>query len=330
MSKTKYELWEVEPEVFPGDASLSEQFAFLLRYAHMAPSSHNTQPWMFEVGGDRISILRDRSRWLPVADSDQRELHISVGCALESLLVAAEHFGFRGEVHFFPQGSESDVAAELQLQPSAKPSPREALFPAIVQRHTNHRPYDGRPLTEEELQGLEATAVEPGIEIHLTSDPSVRRTVDDLVVRADALQFADPAWREELGHWLGQGVFGSGWIMSKMSQLAVTYLNMGKGTAKKDMELLNSASALGVITAHSVDRAAQLQVGQVFERMFLTATVRGMALQPMNQILQVTEARKAFEALLPAAWGHPQLTFRLGYAQPEEHTPRRELNDVLR
>lgn len=82
--------------------------------------------------------------------------------------------------------------------------------------------------------------------------------------------------------------------------------------------------------APSSHNTQQLQVGQVFERMFLTVTALGMALQPMNQILQVAETRTAFEELLPAAWGEPQLTFRLGYARPEEHTPRRELSDVLR
>lgn len=331
MNETEARPWQVDASAFPEDAPRSEQYAFLLRYAHLAPSSHNTQPWHFEIEGDGISVLLDRERWLRVADADQRELYISVGCALENLLVAAEHFGFAGTVRYLPQGAEGDVAAEVQLQPSANISLHrpQTLFPAITQRHTNHRPYDGRPLTEEQVQRLQETAVESGIEIHLTADPSVRRTVDELVSRADALQFADPAWRQELGHWLGKGVFGSGWIMSKASQLAVTYLNMGQGTAKKDSELLDSASALGVITARPVDRTVQLQVGQVFERMFLTATAMEMALQPMNQILQVTETRAEFEALLPAAWGVPQLTFRLGYAPPEGHTPRRELSDVL-
>ncbi len=69
--------------------------------------------------------------------------------------------------------------------------------------------------------------------MHVTDDPDLKRRVDELMVHADALQFADPAWRDELGYWIGQGAFGMPWLVSKVAQLAVTYLNMGKGTARR-------------------------------------------------------------------------------------------------
>jgi hypothetical protein len=79
----------------------------------------------------------------------------------------------------------------------------------------------------------------------MRDDPGIKRQVDDMIVEADAQQFADPAWREELGHWLGQGVFGAPWLMSKMSQLAVTYLNLGQGTAKKGLGAAGECAAPG-------------------------------------------------------------------------------------
>jgi hypothetical protein len=88
----------------------------------------------------------------------------------------------------------------------------------------------------------------------MRDDAGIKRQVDDMIVEADAQQFADPAWREELGYWLSQGVFGAPWLMSKMSKPAVTYLNLGQGTAKKDSELLMSAPLLAVITSVRDDR----------------------------------------------------------------------------
>jgi len=35
--------------------------------------------------------------------------------------------------------------------------------------------------------------------------------------RGDAIQFSDPAFREELGYWLGQGIFGH--LKSELSKL---------------------------------------------------------------------------------------------------------------
>jgi hypothetical protein len=54
----------------------------------------------------------------------------------------------------------------------------------------------------------------------MTSDLETRRKADRLVSRADAIQFADAAFREELAYWMGQGAFGSPWLFSKVSQLA--------------------------------------------------------------------------------------------------------------
>ena len=91
---------QIKEHDFPRDGDSVEKLKFLLRYAILAPSSHNTQPWKFSVAEDEIRVLVVRTRWLKVADPDQRELYISVGCALENLLIAAEHFGYGHQVAF--------------------------------------------------------------------------------------------------------------------------------------------------------------------------------------------------------------------------------------
>ncbi|MGD2179173.1 MAG: nitroreductase, partial [Anaerolineae bacterium] len=174
-----------------------------------------------------------------MADDDQRELHVSVGCALENLLVAAEHYGYGHSVAYLPESERDDLIATVRMEPEGEPSvfrPAE-LFDAIPVRQTNHNAYDGRPLSAEDLERLQGVCVEEDVLLHMTGEADIKREVDELVVRADAMQFADPAWREELGYWMGQGVFGQPWLMSKVAQLAVTCLNMGEGTAKKDSEL---------------------------------------------------------------------------------------------
>lgn len=65
----------------------------MLELAVKAPSGHNTQSWLFRVGEDRIEILPDLDRALPVVDPDHRELFISLGCAAENLYMAAEAKG---------------------------------------------------------------------------------------------------------------------------------------------------------------------------------------------------------------------------------------------
>ena len=48
----------------------------------LAPSVHNTQPWVFAFFPDRLELRADRSRQLTVLGPDGRELVERVGAAL--------------------------------------------------------------------------------------------------------------------------------------------------------------------------------------------------------------------------------------------------------
>ncbi len=325
--------WEVDPSDYPRDRSLSDRLRFLLRYAALAPSSHNTEPWQFEVRADLIDVFMDESRWLKVADDDQRELHISVGCALENLLVAAEHFGLGHAVEYLPDHDDTSLAASVMFSESGQPSSFRPpiLFEMMTVRHTNHQQYESRPVPQETLERLQSLCVEEGLHLFFKSDLDTKRRVDDLVGRADAIEFADPAFREELAHWIGQGVFGTSWLMSKLGQLAVSHINMGKSQAKKDSEVLMSSPILGLICSESDDRNSQIKLGQVYERLSLLAASEGIWTQPISQIVQVPEIKQALRTLIPTPGLTPQHPFRIGFAEPEDrHTPRRPLEEMLK
>ena len=171
---------------------------------------------------------------------------------------------------------------------------------------------------------------EPGITVLLTADEGTKRTVDALVVRSDAIEFADPAFREELGYWIGQGAFGTSWLMSKIGKFAVTYVNLGTSIAKKDSAVLMSSPILGLISSEKNDRVTQIKVGQVYQRLSLLAAVSGLWCQPMSQIVEVEEVKQELSQIQANPAWFPQHPFRLGFAIPEKHhTPRRVVEDVL-
>lgn len=317
---------------FPDGSPAVDQLLFLLGYAILAPSSHNTQPWKFRVSDDAIDIFADHARWLKVADSTRRELHISVGCALENLLIAAEHFGFEHKLDFFPRADDHELCATVSFISGRKPSgyrPPE-LFGAITRRGTFHGKFENRAIQPQTLSAMENLCVESGLRVLFTDDLDIKRKVDELVVRGDALQFADPEYRKELGYWLGQGVFGQSWLMAKIAQLAVTHVNMGKKIASKDSDLLMSAPILAAITSTQDDQISQIKAGMVFERIALLATTEGIAVHPMSQILELPELRSEVASLTPTPEAFVQHTFRMGHAEPgEEKSPRRPLREVL-
>ena len=147
------EAWNVKESDFPANSSAEEKLTFLLNYAILAPSSHNSQPWKFNVTNDEILVFADKSRWLQVADADQRELYISLGCALENLIIAADHFGYNSSVSYFPERRTS----WLKLHCSQLPIPPDSrLFSAILSRQTNRNPYEPRAISEADLETIKS------------------------------------------------------------------------------------------------------------------------------------------------------------------------------
>ena len=329
--KTSLDAWDVKESNFPANANLEEKLTFLLRYAILAPSSYNTQPWNFNISNNKIDIFADRSGWLQVADADQRELYLSLGCCLENLLVAADHFGYNCSVTYFP--GPKDLVASVILQPWASPKLDPRLFSAIPSRQTNRNIYEERAITDADLKTLQSSGSDKNVRTSLVTDSATKKTFLELVVRADQIQYSDATFKSELGHWLSQGVMGPTGIQAKIDQMEVVFLDKGPDQIRTDTELINSTPYLGFISTQNNDSKSQVLAGQALERLWLAATSLGISLHPMSQALEVQETKKELDRLLPAEAGNKeqvQQTFRLGFAGPvKEHTPRRPLEDVL-
>ena len=123
------DVWNVSEQDFPWTSSIETQLGFLVRYAILAPSTRNSQPWAFSIQGSHIHLLADLRRGQAIADPNRRELYISLGCALENLLVAAEHFGFRHGVSYFPDPGHEELAATVLFAPGGAPAEDFSLPP---------------------------------------------------------------------------------------------------------------------------------------------------------------------------------------------------------
>ncbi len=94
---------------------------------------------------------------------------------------------------------------------------------------------------------------------------------------------------------------------------------------------MESAALLGLVSATGDSHLAHVRAGQLFERLWLTATAMGVSIHPMSQTMRHPELRAAVGELLPSPGWTPQHLFRVGFSsKPEQHhTPRRPVEDVL-
>src|SRR5690606_6500495 len=125
--------WHVSEAAFPRQGSSLEQLRYLLNYAVVAPSGHNTQPWLFRSIGGGVEARADRTRALPLVDPEDRALTGSCGAALCRLRLAIAHFGFADVVELFPDAAQDCLLARVALGEARSSSAEdERLFRAIL------------------------------------------------------------------------------------------------------------------------------------------------------------------------------------------------------
>src|SRR5207248_10116758 len=140
-----------------------DQVKSAIRAAILAPSTHNTQPWLFRCTADSIELHADPERSLAVADPDQRELLLSCGAALFNLRAAIHALGAHPATTLLPRREEPNLLAVVKPFAARKPDPRMVeLADAIPRRHTNRTPFSAAVIPQSVLTPLRPpAAVEP-------------------------------------------------------------------------------------------------------------------------------------------------------------------------
>ena len=317
-------------------ATLSIQMRELVRYATLAANGHNTQPWQFALKEDAIEIHPDYARGLAVVDPSDRELWISLGCALENLLVAARAVGYTPEV-IYP-----DAADFIHIRLTADTPQGGPLFDAIPLRQNTRSDYDGQLVKSADLDQVQALPLEPGVALHFVTNPTNLETVVEYLNQGNLSQYADQAFLNELIHWLRftkkealaslDGLYtrctGNPEVPRWLGQMFVAG-TQPQQQADADAKKLRSSPGAVVVTSESEDKTAWVRTGQVYERLALQLTALNIKSAFLNQPIEVADVRRQFQSALGLGNALPQLLLRFGYADPMPRSLRRPIEQVL-
>lgn len=306
-----------------------------------APSSHNTQPWRFVIGANRITVYPDLNRRLPVVDPDDHALYISVGCALENLVISAAAHGLAADVEPFPE-DDPEACARVDLSLSSQ-ADDGGLARAIPERQSNRADYDGEPLSKDAMSRILDAARGAGVRGHAVTRGPALHEVAELAAEGARRQFSDPAFRRELAAWVrfnrrdlkrhGDGIFSGSLGMPPLpawlGRLILAHLVSAKSQARQTRRQLLGSSAAVLMTADRDDRIHWLETGRAFERMALTATALGVRHAHMNMPCEVRELRSPLRDQFGPDTGVPLLLLRLGHAPLMPGSIRRPLETVV-
>jgi nitroreductase len=306
--------------------------ADLVAAATMAPSMHNTQPWRFRFGpaSQTMDLYADPARMLRFGDPDGRALHIACGAALFNLRLAAAVAGRQPVFRLLPDPGQPLLLATVRLAGPCRAQPDELeLHAAISARRTNRSPFSSRPVPPGVLAELAGAARIEGAILHFPDHQEAIRLLG-LARDAERALLSDPAYRGELARWAGGARDREG-IPDE-----VVAPHDPRGTAPvRDFTPAGPARyawfedepQLALLSTHFCGRADWLRAGQALQRVWLTATARGLEVSPLTHPLETADAWLVRDPR--SGVEHPQMILRFGYGLPVPRTPRRSVPDVV-
>ena len=310
----------------------------LVRYATLAPSSHNTQCWKFRVGQDAITILPDLMRRTPAVDPDDHHLYVSLGCATENLVQAALANGLNAQPRF-------DTAAEggIRVALESTQAVMSPLYQAIPARQCTRAEFDGKQLSNNDLKLLEQAGQGDGVQLILLTEKASMEKALEYIVQGNTAQMNDPAFVSELKAWIrfgdaeavrtGDGLFSraSGnpsvprWVGSPLFS---AFFQTGSEN-EKYVKHVRSSAGIAIFASQANDKAHWIEVGRCYERFALQATALGIRNAFLNQPVEVSALRPQFASFLGIGDRRPDLVVRFGRGPEMPRSLRRSVGAVL-
>lgn len=309
-----------------------------VRLACRAPSLHNSQPWRWVAGGDRLQLFVDKARVVRATDHSGREALLSCGAALDHLRVAMAAAGWITNIDRFPNPNNRLHIASIDFSPMdfvTEGHRRRAN--AILLRRTDRLPFAAPPAWESVETGLRAQLDTDAVRLDVIDD-DLRPQLAEASALTESLRLYDSRYHEELHWWTvdfeaTEGIPPSSLITAAESDrvdigrnFPVTHNGERRLTVDEDH------SKVLVLSTYDDTRESVLRCGETLSAVLLDATMDGLATCTLTHLTEHPASREIIQTLTGQG-AIPQLLIRVGLAPSIDDvpppTPRRPLREVL-
>jgi hypothetical protein len=319
-----------------------------MAYAILAPNAFNLQPWLAELPGDDMLVLRcDLTRRLPEADAEDRMTVIGFGNFLELLRMAAGQEGYRLAIKPFPMGEptpqldDRPIASVRFIRGGAEADP---LFAQVPERRTCKQPFEPRPVSSSDLQQVCSVGV-TAAELRASNESGLVGRIRDVAAQAFGVEKHTPRVNQEqvrvtrIGaeeiEACPDGIDMQGAEVEaalRQGDLSRKLLADPESAASQKQlrnyrALCHTAAAYIWLSTKGNTRHDQLDAGRDWLRIHLKATELGLSYQPQSPALNDYQEVLPLFYLMHETLGispgrRAQMLGRLGYAAQTPPTAR--------
>ncbi len=342
--KIRDEAWLINPldEVMDMENILEN----LVSWAILAANTHNVQPWKFNIypKENQIDVCVDGEFVLPQSDKNGRQAVISVGCAIQNMLIAAEYYNLRYEINYAPDMLiYPKPIASIRFDKNPIKNPGDAKFmDAIKSRSMNRHQYDPiRPIPENVLEQIKEVARQNDLAINIITDMPTIIAIAEFQHGADQWVIMRTPFRSELARFFllnksdsRRGMPGYTFGLSDRTTIDISKelnktglanpVNSGKmaGFSKSGRDGIMSSPAIFVISVKKDVHQRWLAAGMAFQDVVLIAEMNGLSVSVHAATIEVALFNRLLKLRLGCE-GRPTMLFRMGYAREKmPHSPR--------
>ncbi len=287
--------------------SLSETQLFALVDAvRLAPSGGNNQPWKLHYQNGLLHLFLDENEALAYLDPQFISSYISMGSAIENLLLAAAKQHLQVSIRLTPEFAPKHLAL-FSFAEGYKPTTQELrLEQQIPLRHTNRKSPAKQDIDSQQLKTLQALVEETdGAKLTFVTELEKTRALANIAVQTDLLRMFIPEahedfitkemrWSPEQAAQTEDGIGIHTLDLNNNDQIGIRLLrdrkmidfleeiNGGNAFNRLLTQQFTSASAIGLITMPNDKVESWLNCGIAAEKMWLEASALDLRIHPVN------------------------------------------------
>jgi nitroreductase len=319
---------------FSAQGTPAQKLSLALKYAVLAPSEHNWQPWQFRLVDQHLELFANDDPALEGVDPDGRELIISCGTSLFYLKLALKHFGCLGRVELFPDLDQPKLLARVFCGFGHVKDPHEhELFEAMTQSRVSPSSFRESPISQATLEMLrDALWVEKAWVEFSQSEYSRqrwlalaaaggRREMPAAHSRNEPDFQVDPGGATRSGTGRnGPLQLGGAQLPRPVMALTVSTSDSGSLGVESNSRATGPKAPLAVLKSKTDDKRGWLATGQAMARVLLQAQASGLSWWFSNQALRRRNTREELRTAIGRK-GFPQAIMRFGSRVPEMVRP---------
>ena len=316
------------------NVDLTQQLHQILDIARLAPSVHNTQPWLVSVDEDVIVVDLDQQHTLTQGDPTGRQTIMSMGIFAEAIRIGVEAVGLKVISTELIDNQVFIKVGETKMSKSSRDDVE--LLQKRCSDRSIYKPVEVAPTVSKDITQAHVDHTQ----VYVITDGAQLQTIANLTAKGIRLALSSPDFRHELSQYLVEpwsqkkrGIAVQSlyifpllaWLEPWLMWLGIG-LNMESNLEKQRWE---SASGVVAITAEGDMPQYWFAAGQTYLRTSLAIEAAGFSQATSAAIVEASDFHEDIEKLLKTDQRILSM-IRIGKGSPSRHySPRLATEELI-